>query len=126
MNLNELIEEIGNDADLLTRSDAWLEDARHRCNQELEAAATELRAIILAQKVKGLLQQKNLVAVQQILRSTDGEIRSIIIRVLNLPDALSIISKPHDALDMANAAGQLLTWENDGYELQESAALRMR
>lgn len=123
MSLSLLMEEIGQDADLLTRSDQWLERERIRRSEELAQAAQELQAVLVAQKIKTQLQQKNLVAAQQILRDANGEVKSIIIRIMNLPDALSMLSTT-DTLDEINVAGQLLAWEKDGYDLQASAALR--
>lgn len=117
------MEEIGQDADLLTRSDEWLERERIRRSEELAQAAQELQAVLVAQKIKRQLQQKNLVAAQQILRDADGEVKSIIIRIMNLPDALSMLSTT-DTLDEINVAGQLMAWEKDGYDLCTSAALR--
>ncbi len=123
MNLISQMEELGQDADLLTRSDQWLEQERIRRAEELERAANELRAIHVAQKIKRQFQQKNLVAVQQLLRSADGEVKNIIIRIMNLPDALSIL-QTSDTLDEINAAAQLYGWDQDGYDLAASAALR--
>lgn len=123
MNLLSLMDEIGPDADLLTRNDEWLERERIRKAQELADNAKELQAILVAQKIKKQLQQKNLVAVQQILRDTDGEVKNIIVRIMNLPDALSMLSTS-DTLDEINTAAQLVTWERDGYDVAASAALR--
>lgn len=124
MSLSNLIIEIGEDADLLTRSDEWLEEERRATAAELDRKAQELRAIQLAQKIKRFLQQKNLVAVQQILHTTDGETQNIIVRIMNLPDALHTISDPYDTIDEVNAAAQLMIWNKDGYDLRTSAALR--
>ncbi len=123
MNLISQMEELGQDADLLTRSDQWLEQERIRRANELERAATELRAIHVAQKIKRQLQEKNLVAVQQLLRDADGEVKNIIVRIMNLPDALSMLSTS-DTLDELNVAAQLHGWQEDGYDLVASAALR--
>lgn len=123
MGFLSLMAEIGDDADLLARSDVWLEAERRRAADNLGKAADELRAIQLAQKIKQCLQQKNLVAVQQILRDNNGEINNIIIRIMTLPDALMILTN-HDALDELNTTAQLAGWTNDGYDLPTSAALR--
>lgn len=124
MSLNLLMEEIGQDADLLTYSDQWLERERIKRSEDLAETARELQAILVAQKIKNILQQKNLVAAQQILRDASGEIKNIIIRIMNLPDALSMFSTT-DTLDDINAAGQLMAWKRDGYDIQTSAALRI-
>lgn len=119
-----LMTELGEDADLLTRHDNWLEEERRSKAVELDKAANELRTIILAQRIKTALQQKNLVAVQQILRDTDGKVRDIIIRILNLPDAYVLLAAPQDTLDETNAAAQIHGWDSDGYDVTTSAALR--
>lgn len=122
--LNTLIYEIGDDADLLTRTDEWLEEERRATAAELDEKANELRAIHLAQRIKKLLQNKNLVAVQQILRTTDGITKDIIIKIMRLPDALLSLRDQSDTLDEINAAAQFMTWGKDGYDLPTSAALR--
>lgn len=119
-----LMHEIGNDADLLTRSDEWLEKERLRTADALQEVANTLRAIQLAQTIKRHLQNKNLVAVQQILRTTNGDVKKIIIKIMSLPDALVLLAKPQDTLDQLNTAAQLHGWNRDGYDLATSAALR--
>jgi len=125
MSILTLVQELGEDADLLVRHDDWLEAERKSKAAELDRAANELRAIMLAQKIKRALQQKNLVAVQQILKDTDGKVVDIIIKILNLPDALSLLStSQYDTLDQVNFAAQLSGWDNDGYDIATSASLR--
>lgn len=125
MNLMTLINEIGDDADLLTRSDEWLEEERKATAASLDSIARELQAIQTAQRIKRLLQQRNLVAVQSIIRSTDGEIRDILIRIMNLPDAISILrAQNNDTIDQVNIAGQIAGWTADGYDVATSAQLR--
>lgn len=120
----ELIESLGDDAALLARSDEWLEESRRATAQKMEQLSNELRAIMLAQRVKRLLQQKNLVAVQHLLRNEEGEVKDIVIRLMNLPDALQILKPSEDHLDEMNRMAQLHGWNKDGYDLETSAALR--
>ena len=124
MNFLTQINELGEDADLLTRHDCWLETQRNALQGDLEQKATELRAILLAQRIKRLLQQKNLVAVQQLVRSSEGKIVDIVIRIMNLPDALQYLLKPVDTLDEINTAAQVYGWDKDGYDIPVSRALR--
>ena len=92
---------------------------------QLGEVANELRAILAAQKAKTALQQKNLVAVQEIVRNDADEIQAILIRVMPLPDALTLFSQPPvDTSDKLNRAGMLSGWVDDGYDIQTSAALR--
>lgn len=115
---------MGEDADLLTRHDDWLETQRNAIQTDLEQKSTELRAILLAQRIKRALQQKNLVAVQQLIRSSEGKVVDIVIRIMNLPDAIQQLRKPLDTLDEVNAAAQLFGWDRDGYDIPASKALR--
>ena len=125
MNLVTLINEIGDDADLLTRSDQWLEESRKSIAASLDSIARELQAIQTAQRIKKMLQQQNLVAVQSIDRDCDGNIEQIIIKIMKLPDAISKLrSENNDTIDQVNMAGQLVGWSSDGYDIAASAQLR--
>ena len=125
MSLMNLLDDIGDDIDLLTRSDEWLEQERRNVASELDERARELEKLLLAQKIKRLLQQKNLVAVQQILRSTSGEIKDIIVRLMKLPDAMHLMGQSQvDVLDSVNTSSQFMTWDKDGYDIQTSRSLR--
>ena len=125
MSLMNLLDDIGEDADLLTRSDEWLEQERRNVASALDERVQELEKLLIAQKIKRLLQQKNLVAVQQILRSADGEMKDIIVRLMKLPDAVHLMEQSQvDTLDSINAAGQFVTWDNDGYDIATSRTLR--
>ncbi len=134
MNFLTLVNELGEDADLLARSDDWLEQERRAKAAELDQTANELRAILLAQRIKRALQQKNLVAVQQILKGADGEVRDIVIRIMNLPDAVTLLGATgadplcepvqKDMIDAMNVTAQMSAWHSDGYDLATSAALR--
>lgn len=123
MTLTNLLNDIGDDAELLTRTDAWLEQERKVVAADLDGKARELEKVLLAQRIKRLLQQKNLVAVQQILRA-DGEMKDIIIRLMNLPDAIHLLDQETETIDDANKASQFMTWGNDGYDICSSRALR--
>lgn len=125
MSLQNLIEEIGDDADLLTRSDEWLEEERKSTAASLDRIARELHAIQMAQRIKRVLQQYNLVAVQSLVRSNNGDINNIAINVMNLPDAIKLLSSQNnDTIDAVNLASQLYGWNSDGYDVATSAQLR--
>lgn len=120
-----LINEIGDDADLLTRSDEWLEEERKTTAASLDRTARELHAIQTAQRIKRLLQQRNLVAVQSIIRSEEGDIRDILVRIMSLPDAIALLrAHKNDTLDEINLAAQLVGWNSDGYDTAISSRLR--
>jgi hypothetical protein len=115
-----LINDLGEDADLLTCSDEWLESERRTTATELDRCANELRAIYLAQRIKRALQQKNLVAVQELVRNMDGDIQDVLIRILDLPKAVRKIrnSAVHDHIDILNAIAQYQGWKKDGYDVE--------
>jgi hypothetical protein len=116
--------ELGEDADLLVRHDDWLENQRKAAASELDRNANQLRAVLLAQRIKLALQQKNLVAVQELVRNTKGEVVDIAIKIMSLPDALQRLLKTRDTLDEVNAAGQVYGWDIDGYDIPTSRELR--
>ncbi len=125
MSLTTLIKEIGDNADLLARSDEWLEAERKAIATSLDKAARELHIIQTAQRVKRQLQQRNLVAVQSVIRSENGDIDDILIRIMNLPDAITLLrSQKIDTLDEVNCAAQISGWDSDGYDINNSARLR--
>jgi hypothetical protein len=119
MSLMTFINDLGEDADLLVRSDVWLENERRETAAELDRCANELRAIQLAQRIKTALQQKNLVAVQELVRSIDGGIQDIVVRILDLPKAMRKLNGnvPQDKLDAVNSIAQVRGWRSDGYDV---------
>lgn len=125
MKLVSLLEQISaDDADLLVKSDEWLENERRDKAELANKAISELKSIMLVQSIKRMLQQKNLVAMQQIVRDEHNSIQDVIIRIVNLPDALAMTSQPHDIIDSINSIAQIDGWESDGYDITRSAALR--
>jgi len=115
---------IGEDADLLVRSDEWLEQQRKATAADLDGHARELEKLLLAQQIKRILRDKNAVAVQKILQNSDGEVEDITLQLMNLPDALCHIEDPLNDLDSVNAESQVVTWSNDGYDVETSRSLR--
>lgn len=124
MNLIRLVEEIGDDADLLTRSDQWLAEEHKSIAASLDAMTRELRAIQTAQRIKTILQQQNLVAVHSLDRSRDGEISDISVKIMKLPDAITMLQKQNDTMDQVNTAANIAGWRSDGYDVITSAQLR--
>jgi hypothetical protein len=124
MTIMALMQEMGSDADLLTRNDEWLERERTSKAKELGRVVHELDTIQKAQNLKKLLQQKNLVPLQQIVRDQNGNVIDVIIKVMSAPDALSLLSAPRDDTDVMNSIMQFDAWKQDGYDLPGSAALR--
>lgn len=124
--LAELEEE---DTDLLLAPDEWLENQRIALQQKLALLAQELDGVLTAQRIKGQLQQRNMVAVRCVEKS-DGTPRDIIIQVCPVPDAILRLEEekndpaiPRDVSE-DNARQQFATWRADGYDLEASRKLR--
>lgn len=118
MNVMEIVNSMGSDAVLLTHNDEWLERQRDKTAKHMDELANSLRALMLAQKVKRSLQQRNLVAVQHLL-TENGEVKDIIIRLLPLPEAIQMLQPSEDKLKEMNRILQLDIWKQDGYEMLE-------
>lgn len=124
MNIINLINTLGDDIPLLTRSDEWLEVERRSVSQRMEMLAEELRSLMLAQRIKSQLQQRNLVPVQHFEKSADGQISNISIHLMKLPDALLALQPSNDPIDETNRVAQLNNWLHDGYDLETAATMR--
>lgn len=124
MIVNKLLDSIKDDADLLTRGDAWLEHEREVISSELQYRSDYLKKVIAAQRIKKILQGQNLVAVQHICRNADNEATDVTISVMKLPDAIRSIEEHNDTLDEINSLGQITTWKADGYDIATSRSLR--
>jgi len=120
-----LIHELGDDADLLVRQDSWLEQQRRETATKLDRLTSELRSIILAQRIKSTLQQRNMVAVLDDERDQQGEIACLSVLIKNLPDALKDFDRSrHDPNKRLSAGAQIAGWKADGHDVEASRALR--
>ncbi len=116
-NLAGDIFQLGKDnADLLVRHDAWLEQERKEAQSRLDRNVSELRNIISAQAIKRRLQQKNLVAVQRLIQDGDGNIIDICVDIMKLPDALEYLNTTEDIVGGMNNCAQLHGLNVDGYD----------
>lgn len=124
MSIINLLSDIGEDADLLLRSDDWLEQERKSVASELNDKAKELEKLLIAQRLKRALQQKNIVPVQQVLRNTENQPTDIVLKFMKLPDAIGLLEgNVGDTLDELNTAAQMLTWSRDGYDIPTSRSI---
>lgn len=119
-----MLKDLGSDVDLITRHDAWLEEERKSLATNLDKIANELRAIILAQKIKRALQQQNLVAIKELIRDESGEVVDLVLKIIPLPSALAKMDKSNEMLDILLNKAQKEGWEKDGHDLVNSASLR--
>ena len=121
MNILSMIHEIGEDADLLTRSDVWLDSQRRHISVQMSELADELGAILTAQKYKTKLQEKNLVA---IIEMEEDDIVDAVVKVMPLPDAINQLDKFTSSVGKLNKEAQYKNWEDDGHDVQISSLLR--
>ncbi len=117
--------ELGDSTHLVLYTDTWLENERVCLQQQLSEVAERLDGILAAQRVKGRLQQRNLVAVRCVEKS-DGMPSDVILKVCPVGDAairleteLSDNTIPEDISDM-NYRQQIDTWTADGYDVPTS------
>ena len=115
---DHLLEAIREDADLLTKSDAWLEEEKNFFTEQLRKTIEELKPILLAIAIKQKLQQQNMVPRQKFVRGNTGQIEDVVIDFCKLPEALrDILYNSKDTLDQLIAAGNVATWQIDGYDV---------
>lgn len=119
MSILSLIEDIGEDLDLLIRSDEWLEEERKSVAAELDRIANELRSIYIAQKLKRHLRQSDLVAVQSLIKNNDGEISDINIAIMPIKEAMGYLNNcSSDGSDPKVKMAQINCWRADGYDVK--------
>lgn len=123
-----IINELGDDTDLLLAPDAWLENQRITLQQRLSLLAEQLDGILVAQRIKGQLQQRNLVAVRYIEKTNDVP-SDIVIKVCPITDALAQLDNdqrdqtiPSDVSENS-ARQQIGVWRSDGYDVETTALL---
>lgn len=112
MNQLSIVNDLGDDATLLTKTDMWLETQRVQLSQQLSELLSELRVVSTAQRIKRRLQQTNHVAVKYHTELDE------LIKIMPLPDAIKLIS------DDASKQKQLNHWSLDGYDLDAAKNLR--
>lgn len=99
MNLAGLISLLGDNVDLITKSDKWLESKRISLANSIEILTKEYSAIINAQAAKNILQQKNNVAIENVQKTAEGIIKDVSIDIVTLKKALQQIDdKTRDRL----------------------------
>lgn len=117
MNVTTLINDLGDDIDLLTRHDQWLEEQRIATARKMNELASELNMVMLAQRIKRHLQQQNLVAVQRLSQDRAGDIKNVEVSIMQLPDAIRALGNSRNDYDRLNKTAQLVGWYKDGYDI---------
>jgi hypothetical protein len=105
----DIIDELGDDAELLTKSDIWLATLESSLSQRLTILLQDLERIQKTVRIKQRLQQQNLVAVKRSIHS--GELSDEIIEILPLPKAVRLIG-------YTDYRSQINIWAADGYDVQ--------
>jgi hypothetical protein len=104
----DIIDELGDNAELLTKSDVWLTIFEAKLGQSLTLLLHELEKVQTTIRIKHRLQQSNQVAVKRLIRS--GRIADEIIEILPLPKAVQLIKQTDP--------DQINIWAADGYDVQ--------
>lgn len=118
------MQQLAGDLDLIITTDEWLNQERIYLAADIDAKVRELEKIIIAKKIKSILQNKNMVAVKQIIKTDNGNIKDIVIKLMSLPDAIDLMEECEDKIDQVNYLNQITNWETDGYDIESSKALR--
>ena len=121
--LNVLLENIKTEIDLIFRTDEWLAQERTALAADIDEKVKELEMIYTAIKIKSMLQQKNQVAMKQILRTESGSIKDVIVKIMSLPEAIKALKNCKDKWDITNYLDQVETWNYDGYDLKRSTEI---
>lgn len=116
--------ELGDNADLLVKPDQWLENHDRDLASRISVMLEELENVRKARTFKRELQQRNQVAVLLTERDQEGNVCDIAIKVMPVPDAIALLSRPKDSTDNANRNAQYYVWAKDGYDLHASSQLR--
>lgn len=122
--LSILLNELKAELELITKTDHWLEQEKISLSADIDEKVKELEKILIAMKIKSMLQNKNMVAVKQILKTTKGSIKDVIIRIMSLPDAIELVNQAEDELERVNYLQHMTDWVKDGYDIKLSKALR--
>ncbi|MCK9557557.1 MAG: hypothetical protein M0R50_05900 [Candidatus Cloacimonetes bacterium] len=104
----DIIEELGDNAELLTKSDAWLAIMEEKLGQDLTILLHDLDQIQTAIRIKQRLQQNNRVAVKRPVRS--GKISDEVIEILPLTKAVKVANQ-------TSHSDQINIWAADGYDI---------
>jgi hypothetical protein len=105
----DIIDELGDDAELLTKSDMWLSTLESKLSQDLTFLLHDLERVQKSIRIKHRLQQNNQVALKRTIR--EGELYDEVIEILPLSKAVQIIRQT----DFRN---QINVWAADGYDVQ--------
>jgi hypothetical protein len=90
---------------------------------EIDTKVRELSKILSATKIKRMLQNKNMVAVRDIIKSTNGSVKDVTVKIMALPDAIDSLDNKTSDTEAINVSQQLIVWQSDGYDIDTSRQL---
>ena len=105
----DIIDALGDNAELLTKSDTWLAILESKLGQNLTILLHDLEQVQTAIRIKQRLQQNNLVALKRVIRR--GRISDEVIEILPLPKAVQAVNE-------TAYRDQINIWAADGYDVQ--------
>jgi hypothetical protein len=119
MNLTSLIQDLGEDAELILMSDKWLSQQEVFLSAELDRITAEYKSVIAAKKVKRILQNQNMIAVDRPTR--------LEIEIAKVPEVLKNMTgmgngdvKTDSAISIIESLGMsriLPVMLDDGYDI---------
>ena len=109
----DIIDELGDNAELLTKSDRWLEILETKLAQSLTILLHDLEQVQIAIRIKRRLQQNNKVAVKRPVNRCG--IADEVIEILPLPSAIKVANQ-------TECGDQINIWAADGYDIQAVSA----
>jgi hypothetical protein len=104
----DIIDELGDNAELLTKSDKWLAVLEAKLGQNLTILLHDLEQVQTAIRIKQRLQQNNRVAVKRSINRCG--ISDEVIEILPLTRAVKVAK--------TNNSDQINIWAADGYDVQ--------
>lgn len=119
MNLTSLIQDLGEDAELILMSDKWLSQQEAFLSAELDRITAEYKSVIAAKKVKRILQNQNMIAVDRPAK-LEIEIAKVPEVLKNMTSMNSGDVKADDAQSIIESLGMsriLPVMLDDGYDI---------
>jgi len=107
-------DEVTQEADLLTRSNNWLNVQIKLLEDEHSKIGKELGLLKLVLKVKKAMYKNGLVAIHQFCRDQNGDIDDMVIRLVKADQAVKRLDdNGNDEPALLYKMGQMTCWDND-------------
>lgn len=109
--------QLGENAQLLTKTDNWLETQRILLSEQFSQLCSELNTLQKVQQIKRQMHQTNSVAVRCTELLNNQPIDDVIY-IMSLPDAIQAARKELDSKKQINR------WAADGHDIETAKKLR--